>query len=513
MMKNAGLKTFVYSFVFSLFAVLTANGLYLRSTKNKSYDIKIPEKNIALFLKNEAPSSFSTTPIKKISLSEPLEEKPVVLADISEPPAQSPPEEAAKTNAPVLYAPEEEIITPKFAEIITGPAVHSDLPEKVVYEGEIFDVVYDEEPAPAAEFDIASVKKEVIKKESELEAKKPKESLLIPLQKEFGAEQANAAVIRAFEDIDSNKVAANGNKALIKTVAAEKEVSSEKEEKTKTTAPWENMSEKKEDNPWAAAKGTNFPKNKKILNEDFFQNADADNIAQTLGKKQPTKEKEVLLAADIAKNILIPIPEEIMKEENLTPQLISSHKKDGSEELSPEQKAAEEIGEGIEENGEKQGGILKSISSMFSKAPKVDAADGGEKKSGFFEQLTTRKNKAKEKTKILPTEMRLSFQPNRAEISGQTLKWLQAFANKAIEDDSVFLEIRIDGTSSFELQQKRLNLLHNILTNKGVSYNKINTIFTTREPNSFIVRAVRINKKDNEDTEQREQNPYYYQQW
>ena len=93
----------------------------------------------------------------------------------------------------------------------------------------------------------------------------------------------------------------------------------------------------------------------------------------------------------------------------------------------------------------------------------------------------------------MPTEMRLSFQPNRAEISGQTLRWIQAFAARAAEDNTMTIEIRIDGTSGMELQQKRLNLLHNILTNKGVEYSKINTVFTSREPNSFIIRTVTRN--------------------
>ena len=54
----------------------------------------------------------------------------------------------------------------------------------------------------------------------------------------------------------------------------------------------------------------------------------------------------------------------------------------------------------------------------------------------------------------------------------------------------MMLEIRIDGTSSTKLQQNRLNLLYNILTNKGVDYSMINTVFTSRDPNSFILRSI-----------------------
>ena len=99
--------------------------------------------------------------------------------------------------------------------------------------------------------------------------------------------------------------------------------------------------------------------------------------------------------------------------------------------------------------------------------------------------------------KILPSEIRLSFQPDRAEISGKTLDWLKAFAQKAIENDDVALEIRIDGSSSYALQQKRLNLLYNILTNLGLGYAKVHTVFTAREPNSFILRAVKTSEDSN----------------
>ena len=132
------------------------------------------------------------------------------------------------------------------------------------------------------------------------------------------------------------------------------------------------------------------------------------------------------------------------------------------------------------------------------------------KRRGLFSAFSRDKSPAK----ILPAEMRLSFQPGRAEISGTTLRWIQAFANKVIEDPSVILEIRIDRTSSFELQQKRLNLLHNILTNKGVEYEKINTVFTSREPNSFIIRTLRINENVNNTVQESNKGRnLYYQSW
>ena len=217
----------------------------------------------------------------------------------------------------------------------------------------------------------------------------------------------------------------------------------------------------------------------------------------------------------MVKNILIPIPEDIMNDKNLTPQLVSpkKNKKQENEETAAESDT--------EKNDGKSGGLLKSLASMFGSSDEntETAADDNEnlqteekpkKRRGLFSAFSRDKSPAK----ILPAEMRLSFQPGRAEISGTTLRWIQAFANKVIEDPSVILEIRIDRTSSFELQQKRLNLLHNILTNKGVEYEKINTVFTSREPNSFIIRTLRINENVNNTVQESNKGRnLYYQSW
>ncbi len=166
--------------------------------------------------------------------------------------------------------------------------------------------------------------------------------------------------------------------------------------------------------------------------------------------------------------------------------------------------------------------LLKSITSIFSTGSSVkdEKTTQDENKTSesseesFFNTISGRIKKQDSSSKILPTEIRLSFQPNRAEISGQTLKWIQAFANKTLEDATIGIEIRIDGTNSYALQQKRLNLLHNILTNKGVEYSKINTVFTTREPNSFIIRTIRINSNFNGSIEKNDnKEPTYHQQW
>ena len=235
-------------------------------------------------------------------------------------------------------------------------------------------------------------------------------------------------------------------------------------------------------------------------------------------------------------NLLIKIPEDILNDEDLTPQLVSPDKpeevkieqevdqmlkqKDGKDKDTAllRKKAPETPQDPVAEASPAPAKktILNSLSSIFSsdnktKGQKAQISSQDEEETPGS-NVRKRLTKVRRPGRIMPTEMRLSFQPNRAEISGQTLRWIQAFAAKAATNPSMFIEIRIDGTSAMELQQRRLNLLHNILTNKGVEYSKINTVFTNREPNSFIIRTLSFNNTHGGGNENLN-NGSYYQQW
>ena len=188
-----------------------------------------------------------------------------------------------------------------------------------------------------------------------------------------------------------------------------------------------------------------------------------------------------------------------MDEDNLIPDLgDDEYKEKASFETKPKKEKSET----------KDSSILDSIASVFSKENREKAIKNLKEKSG---KSVDTKNETV--IKILPTEIRLSFQPNRAEISGQTLRWIQAFAKKAADESNVGLEIRIDGSGNFTLQQKRLNLLYNILTTNEVPYQKINTVFVEREPNSFVMRTVKVVKDEEDIKREDEQWKKYYQKW
>lgn len=309
------------------------------------------------------------------------------------------------------------------------------------------------------------------------------------------------------------------------------------------------------DSPWVVAEGGNASRNSML--QETLNKEDAKKTNSILSKKEDSSKAEIKVS-QMVRNILIPIPEDILNDADATPQLVTSEKNkelrekietniiqkpsskttsvdektsstDVSETITPEKKpedisakpSVEVESTPIEDSNTKipettpiaqqedftpaikkeKKTIFDSITNIFSnnvKMPEIGISKDKKKENRentFFGSNTKNDKNSKKVTKILPTEIKLSFQPNRSEISGPTLRWLEAFANKTKEDDSIALEIRIDGTSSFELQQKRLSLLHNILTNKGVNYNKINTVFTAREANSFIIRTVRIEKQ------------------
>lgn len=579
-MEKAGLKTFVYSFVFSLFTVFSVNGIYLRAHSHNRSEIKIPSKNITLFLRDlpQTPENASAAPAKKIVLSvlpeiqtpekQIIDKIPLVVDDFLEQTTeiqtastQQIPLQSAKTAVESEVRQPEKVIS-NFEKVIQSPPpidenalksrktppdstaapfIEPELPEQ-----EPLYVPQDSLQIAARTPTIKEIQPSLSDKEIQLarqdtprQAKpgsqqkpEPVSPLLIPLEKEHGSKNLARNEIKTAHDVRDNQVALNAKNVPIKSmVDVEKSAGIVKIEKS---GQWQSMAEKqaqkKDDSPWLVAKGGKFPRNEMVL-EDKAYLQDEDEIRRILaGDNTPAAESKgsVKLASETVKNILIPIPEDILKEKNITPQLVSSNKNQKVEEemaakeaLRQEQR--EEENENQQEsaiNGqstEKKGGILNSITSIFSSKKDVpqigDSVENLDEEQNSLLSAFTRK-KSRAFSKILPTEIRLSFQPNRAEISGQTLKWIRAFAQKTVEEPTTGLEIRIDGTSSPLLQRRRLNLLQNILINEGANYNKINTVFTAREPNSFILRTVRINN-DTMDAAQNLNNPpsNRYMQW
>ena len=319
---------------------------------------------------------------------------------------------------------------------------------------------------------------------------------------------------------------------------------------------WQQMSEKQpEESPWVVAKGNRFAKNKAVV-EQFAQSeqpleetpvaaeeeadesqpkpeeqtsllrpaAEDENISLALKEEDGNiSGGETKVAYQMVPNLLIPIPDDIANDPNLTPQLsYSPDDKPAKKDEVKEPAATAPNDDGGLNEDEKKTGLFKSITSWFAgnkdkskdENPQTEISQlSGQSRSTFdFFGVGNKFPGQSKPAKILPAELRLSFQPNRAEISGQTLRWIHAFADNARDNDDLYIEIRIDGTSSFALQKKRLNLLSTILANRGVDYRKINIVFTSREPNSFIIRNIRFNNNE-EVVINKDNGSSYYRPW
>ena len=314
-----------------------------------------------------------------------------------------------------------------------------------------------------------------------------------------------------------------------------------------------------DDDPWEVAEVANKHAPKNSLG--------VKSQPETADVALPAQETQVAYRPQ--QNILIPIPDEIMQEENLTPQFSSSKenlqleeelrsqnklppadkdgntgsatggKNDGSGTSGtsgnnsgtqapagsdgdapkieirplPAQIPADDTEKDFDEQNESNAddssskSLTDSITAWFSgvKTKASNLTKGSSDKSGSKddEQETAEGKKSggsifqkllgpqEEEKNIAPSELKITFQPNKAEISGQTLEWLRAFADNTVKNDTVVVEIRASQSAPQAIQQKRLKLFYKLLADRGVDYHKINIIFTNREPNSFIIRNVR----------------------
>lgn len=524
-MPNFGWKCFIGSFLFSLAAVYASSKLYFLLPIE--HDIppqvsnfeNIEAKNIDLFANIE-----ETNPIidkfnklnqssKTSEVNAPVTDNPQASSSVAESAKGIPEVQTAANDKNILYAPDDDFDdvlenTPKKSETANSETDTVSALETSMEENS------ENTTSQLDKFAENSIEEEPLQIADASEAV----PFTIPLVHNFQAPQQNVTISN---EAENSQVALASNNVRLQNLGTVNKVASASVETL--PSPSEQQSVENTDDPWTTAVvgNSHITKNKM---EDF-QKQHADEVSalnkEDVAEAKSANEKKV--AYKMVKNILIPIPEEIANDQNLTPQLsYSEENKKLSEKLkksgiidsgdSDENNNKPEItpiptqaqSESAENNKEPStSSLTDSIAAWFSSpasknndAQKTETTDSAEKssQSSAFSRLLGLG--AKKDNNIAPSELKLAFQPNRAEISGQTLDWLKAFSTNAVNNDDVFVEIRIDGSSSFELQQKRLNLLYSILINNGVDYNKINIIFTDREPNSFIIRNIRYASED-----------------
>ena len=524
-MPNFGWKCFIGSFLFSLAAVYASSKLYFLlpiehdiPSQTSNFE-NIEAKNIDLFANIE-----ETNPIidkfnklnqssKNSEVNAPVTDNPQASSSVAESAKDIPEVQTAANDKNILYAPDDDFDnvlenTPKKSETANSETDTASALETSMEENS------ENTPSQLDKFAENSIEEEPLQIADASEAV----PFTIPLVHNFQASPQNVTISN---EAENSQVALASNNVRLQNLGTVNKVASASVETL--SSPSEQQPDENQDNPWTTAVvgNSHITKNKM---EDF-QKQHADEVSalnkEDVAEAKSANEKKV--AYKMVKNILIPIPEEIANDQNLTPQLsYSEENKKLSEKLkksgiidsgdSDENNNKPEItpiptqaqSESAENNKEPStSSLTDSIAAWFSSpasknndAQKMETTDSAEKssQSSAFSRLLGLG--AKKDNNITPSELKLAFQPNRAEISGQTLDWLKAFSTNAVNNDDVFVEIRIDGSSSFELQQKRLNLLYSILINNGVDYNKINIIFTDREPNSFIIRNIRYASED-----------------
>ncbi len=530
-MQKPNLKYFIGSFFLSLVAVFIATKAYIvmsLSTQQEDQKINAVEaRNIELFAANEENDpiyekykrlSAAEAPLSTGDTTETVDvaESTVIFA------------ESDVSGDEVLYAADDS------ANWISGDENFAEKPTEEILSTDF---------SAADSTDILNTAKGTEESEElQIVDASQAPSFTIPLKHNFKIE---TGVVSVSDEADASHIALASQNVSVYNLgtdnaAAVTEPLTSDEDDTETVA--QNSDDEslaradnyENDDPWEVAEAANKHATKNtygVKSEPLQQDVDlpeAEAQSKQLARRPP-------------QNILIPVPEDILNDENLTPQFSTSEEnlrieqelrdKHQLPELLPEERIGNSssadartsdgatgsdsgvipsidderdfdnnAAETDAEDDRTSQNLSNSIADWFDgiktkvtgnkpQGPQTDETKGNtDKHSSIFQRLLGNKGQQQD---IVPTELKLAFQPNRAEISGQTLEWLHAFADNAVQNDNVVVEIRVDRSASYEVQKKRLTLLYKILADNGVERNKVNIIFTDREPNSFIIRNVR----------------------
>lgn len=534
-MQKPNLKYFIGSFFLSLVAVFIATKAYIvmnLSTQQSEQDINAVEaKNIELFAANEENDPIFEKYKRLTAAEAPLgASSEVVVQPTADTKVFA---EQNETSDTILYAADDS------ANWISGDENFAEAPTE--------DILSTDFSTENATHYIRTAEENSDNEELQITDAKQAPNFTIPLKHNFKIE---TGVVSVSDEADSSHIALASQNVSIynlgtdNTAAVTEPLSADEEEETVAqdydVETYENVdTTDNENNPWEVAEAAN----KHVTKNTYGVKSETLQHDVDLPDAEVAQEKQ--MARKPPQNILIPVPEDILNDENLTPQFSTSEEnlrieqelRDSHKlpELLPEERIGNTssstgqttVGGGVATTSES--GVIPSIdderdfdnegtdanadteddrtsqsysdsvASWFDgiktkitgtkplNSPAGGKQNGKDKHSSIFQRLLGSRGPQD----IVPTELKLAFQPNRAEISGQTLDWLHAFADNAVQNDNVVVEIRVDRSASYEVQKKRLKLLYKILADNGVESNKVNIIFTDREPNSFIIRNVR----------------------
>ena len=109
--------------------------------------------------------------------------------------------------------------------------------------------------------------------------------------------------------------------------------------------------------------------------------------------------------------------------------------------------------------------------------------------SEYADQVTAGLKAGEEVPFHMPHEIRITFYPRESAFSGQTLKWVRAFALAAIQDPRLIVEVRASCAEA-DLQDARLKLVKSVLMGAGLSTHQIVINYTNRPVDTMLLRAI-----------------------
>ena len=240
-----------------------------------------------------------------------------------------------------------------------------------------------------------------------------------------------------------------------------------------------------------------------------------------------------MVAERIKESVLFPISEEILNDENLTPTFINTKNKNKSKtkenkktniikkETTSQITKTTQTATHQDNQKKNSNSLLDNLSSLFQKKEETTSDTQKSKKvaptysnnttqqtnlnktqknsprnqqiGSFYEALKETKHNHEVKN-IIPKELSLHFSPNKAEITGKTLKWIKALSNETIKNNKR-LEITLANTTDTPLQEKRLNLLYSILTSTDIDVSKIDISTANIDEDTFIIMIKNNNQE------------------
>ena len=132
---------------------------------------------------------------------------------------------------------------------------------------------------------------------------------------------------------------------------------------------------------------------------------------------------------------------------------------------------------------------LASIPKAAEAEPTVPAKERVIVPSEYADQVSAGLRDGEKIPFHMPHEIRITFYPRESAFSGQTLKWVRAFALAAIQDPRLIVEVRASCAEA-DLQDARVKLVKGVLMGAGLSTHQIVVNYTERPVDTMLLRAI-----------------------